>query len=392
MKRCESRYKAYLDARQSQGLRRSLLDVQHRGATTLEYDGRDYLNFSSNDYLGLAQHPLLAERAGEWARAYGAGSAASRLVTGNMDIFGVLEAKLARFKGVEAATILASGFQANATVLHALFSKSVLGAEPLIFADELIHASMHFGCWAAQAPYQRFNHLDMAHLEQLLEASKSSSQKRFILSETVFSMDGDVAPLEGLRALADKYGAMLILDDAHALGMLGPSGQGLSSLADIAIGTFSKGLGGFGAYVTSSRLIRDYLINRCSGLIYSTGLPPSVLGAIDAGLDLVANMDAERLKVSAFGDKFRAALKAMNIDAGGSTTHIVPVIVGSAHAALSLGEALRAAGIWAVPIRPPTVPDGTARLRIALNAAHTDADLDQLIEAISLWNKRQCAA
>ena len=382
----ESPYKSYLEARQELGLRRSLVDVRQIDATTLLYQGQKFLNFSSNDYLGLSHHPELAKRGSEWAQVFGSGSGASRLVTGNIDLFSEVETKIANFKNVEAVTILASGFQANATVLHALFSKTVLGAEPLIFADELIHASMHFGCWAARVRYKRYRHLDMAHLASLLEDSKESHQPRFILSETVFSMDGDRAPVEELRALADQYDAMLILDDAHAFGILGEGGRGLSDLGDITIGTFSKGMGSFGAYVTSSETVRDYLINRCSGLIYSTGLPPSVLGTIDAALDLVPGMDVERDRVRLFADEFRSELSAMEIDTGASTTHIVPVIIGHAEAALSLGEALRMAGIWAVPIRPPTVPDGTARLRITLNAAHETAQIDRLISAISKWN------
>ena len=388
----ESPYKSYLQARQTHGLRRSLRDVRQIDATTLLYEGQKYLNFSSNDYLGLSHHPELAKRGCEWAQNFGSGSGASRLVTGNINLFSEVEAKIAKFKNVEAVTILASGFQANATVLHALFSKTVLGAEPLIFADELIHASMHFGCWAARTPYKRYRHLDMAHLQSLLEDSKDNAQPRFILSETVFSMDGDCASLEELRALADHYDATIILDDAHAFGILGEGGRGLSDLGDITIGTFSKGMGSFGAYVTSSETVRDYLINRCSGLIYSTGLPPSILGSIDAALDLVPGMDSERERVSNYADKLRSALNDMDIDTGGSTTQIVPVIVGSARAALGLGEALRVADIWAVPIRPPTVPDGTARLRIVINAAHRAEHIDHLISVIGVWNRQQRAA
>ena len=382
----ESAYKAYLDERQSQGLRRTLVDVVHIDATTLRFEGREYLNFSSNDYLGLSHHPLLAERAGEWARAHGSGSSASRLVTGNIDLFASLEGKLARFKNAEVVTIIASGFQANATVLHALFSKSVLGAKPLIFADELIHASMHFGVWAAGADYQRYRHMDMDDLRGMLEASNSSAAPRFILSESVFSMDGDRAPIEELRRLADEYNAMLIIDDAHAMGVLGDGGRGMSDLSDISIGTFSKGFGSFGAYVTSSQTVRDYLVNRCAGIIYSTGLPPSVLGSIDAALDLVPDMDKQRALVQDYAAQLRTALRDMGIDTGGSTTQIIPVIVGSAEAALSLGAALRDDGIWATPIRPPTVPEGTARLRITVNAAHQQEHIEALISAISKWN------
>ncbi len=392
MSKRESAYQDYLDIRQSQGLRRELMELEHIDAKRLRFEGREYLNFSGNDYLGLSRHEALARQAGEWSARYGAGAGASRLVTGNLKPFGALEDKLARFKCAEAALIMASGFQANATVLHALFSKTVLGAAPLILVDELVHASMHFGCWAARAAYRSYRHSDMAHLSELIETHRETGQPLFILSETVFSMDGDIAPVEELRAIADRHDGMLILDDAHGTGILGPGGRGLSSAADVAIGTFSKGMGSFGAYVTSSRTVRDYLVNRCSGLIYSTGLPPAVLGSIDAALDMVPGMGAERKRVMECAGQLRAGLKELGVDTGRSESQIVPVIVGAPEAALGLASALREAGIWATPIRPPTVPDGTARLRIAINAAHDGEDLDRLLSAIAGWRKHESAA
>jgi 8-amino-7-oxononanoate synthase len=195
-------------------------------------------------------------------------------------------------------------------------------------------------------------------------------------------MDGDVAPLAEIGLLARAHDAMLIVDDAHATGILGEGGRGLSGEADIVIGTFSKALGGFGAYVACSGTLRDYLVNRCSGLIYSTALPPPVLGAIDAALDLVPSLDAERAHVASLAERFRQGARSLDYDTGTSTTQIVPLIAGSNHAALSLSKRLRDAGFFATAIRPPTVPAGTARLRLAFTAAHSDADLNGLLEAL----------
>ena len=277
---------------------------------------------------------------------------------------------------------MASGFQANASILQALLDRSVLGAEPLVFSDRLNHSSIHFGCAASGARDVRYRHGDAAHLASLLSQYQGDERSRFILTESVFSMDGDVAPLAEIGLLARAHDAMLIVDDAHATGILGEGGRGLSGEADIVIGTFSKALGGFGAYVACSGTLRDYLVNRCSGLIYSTALPPPVLGAIDAALDLVPSLDAERAHVASLAERFRQGARSLDYDTGTSTTQIVPLIAGSNHAALSLSKRLRDAGFFATAIRPPTVPAGTARLRLAFTAAHSDADLNGLLEAL----------
>jgi 8-amino-7-oxononanoate synthase len=379
----ESRYRAFLDSGSNEGLRRSLLAVAARDARSIETGGRSYVNFSSNDYLSLRFNQALIGRAVEWAETYGVGSGASRLVTGNLDLFDPIEAKLARLKQKPAALVLASGFQTNATVLQALFDRSVLGAEPLVFADRLNHASMHFGCQSAGVRQIRYRHCDAAHLGELLNQYQADDRAKFILTESVFSMDGDVAPLAEIAALAREYGAFLIVDDAHATGILGEGGSGLSGAADIVIGTFSKALGGFGGFVACSETLRDYLVNRCGGIIYSTALPPPVLGAIDAALDLVPGMDEERVRVADLATQFRAGARAMSLDTGASTSQIVPVILGSPERASAMSEQLRQAGFWATCIRPPTVPTGTARLRLAFTAAHQDSDIDRLLAALS---------
>ena len=378
----ESRYKDWLEVRRRTGLSRELMHMTPHQPGHVTFGGARYVNFSGNDYLGLSRHPILVERAREWAERYGAGSGASRLVTGNLDVFENLERKVAAFKQMPAALIMASGFQANAAVLHALFDKQVLGAEPLVFSDRLNHASMHFGCQAAGIRQHRYRHCDTEHLARMLEKHASEDRPKFILTESVFSMDGDVAPMNEVAALADRHGATLVCDDAHATGVLGRGGKGLSDGAHIVIGTFSKAMGGYGAYVTCSQTVRDFLVNRCSGLIYSTALPPAVLGAIDASLDLVASLDGERARVAAMAAKFRRNAREKEFDTGASETQIVPLIVGESDAALALSRQLREAGYWATAIRPPTVPKGTARLRFAFSAAHGDAQLDGLLEAL----------
>jgi 8-amino-7-oxononanoate synthase len=378
----ESRYRAFLDALGQDYLRRDLTSVVARDPRTLEAGGRSYLNLASNDYLALRFHAALIERAAEWAARYGTGSGASRLVTGNLDVFTGIEAKVARLKNKPAALVMASGFQANAAVLQAVFDRTVLGAEPLVFADRLNHASMHFGCKAAGVRQQRYRHGDAMHLAELLTQFQGDSRPKFILTESVFSMDGDVAPLPEIARLAFAHKATLIVDDAHATGILGEGGAGLSEGADIVIGTFSKALGSFGAYVACSDTLRDYLVNRCSGFIYSTALPPPVLGAIDAALDRVPALSAERSHVAGLAAAFRAVAKERGYDTGASATQIVPLIVGTAEAALRLGAALRENGVWATAIRPPTVPQGMARVRLAFTAAHDEADIDRLLAAM----------
>ncbi len=341
------------------------------------------LNVSSNDYLGLSRHPLLAERAAAWGRLHGTGAGASRLVTGTLEAHRRLEARIAVAKKTEAALLFASGWQANASVLASLLR---FGKPALVFCDWLIHASLHHACRAAGVVQIRYRHNDMAHLAELLATHAGAPGKRFIVTESVFSMDGDQADLPALHALAECHDAFLYLDEAHATGVLGPDGMGLSGTlpgaVDLAMGTFSKALGGFGAYVAGSRALCDWLLNRASGFIHTTALPPTVLGAIDAALDLVPGMQAERRQLHAHAERVRAALRDLGIDHGPSTTQIVPAIVGGEQTALDLAARLRAEGILAVAIRPPTVPAGTSRLRLALSAGHSEADISRLIAAL----------
>ena len=369
-----------LDEIAEKGQLRSLRTASLSGRGTVECDDRHFTDFSSNDYLGLARHPLLIERASEYARALGAGSGASRLVTGTAEAHLAIERKIAAFKRTDAALLFASGWQANASVIPALVAAAPGTA---VFTDRLVHASVHHGCGAAGIRQIRFAHNDLQHLESLLQRHGRDAPARLIITESVFSMDGDRADLAALSDLARAYRAMLYVDEAHATGVLGPKGAGLSATLptapDIIMGTFSKALGGFGAYVACSSSMKDYLVNACSGFIYSTSLPPAVLGAIDAALDIVPCMDAERSKLISLVDRLRQGLRSLEFDTCRSTTQIVPVVAGSTDAAMSLSQRLAENGMLAVAIRPPTVPAGTSRVRLALRSAHEPEDIDQLL-------------
>ena len=366
------------------GRRRRLRDIDRLADGRVDLGAGPVLDFSSNDYLGLSHHPALIARAGEYARRWGAGAGAARLVSGNLLPFGAIEAKIARGKGSEAALVFVSGVQANVTLLPALLDAKVLGGEPLVYADRLNHASLIQGGAAAGVRQIRFRHNDLGHLEELLERDKGLARPRVIITESVFSMDGDCADVAALSALAARFGAFLYLDEAHATGVMGQGGFGLAhGLRNaLVMGTFSKGLGGFGAYAACSGVLREYLVNRCGGVIYATALPPAVLGAMDAALDLIPSLGVERDRVAGHGARFRAALRAAGLDTGASTTQIVPLILGAEARALGMARALEAEGFLAVAIRPPTVPAGTSRIRFTFSAAHSEAQVEALIEAV----------
>jgi 8-amino-7-oxononanoate synthase len=324
----------------------------------------------------------------------GSGAGASRLVCGTLPIHLALEAKLAALKGCEAAMLLASGWQANAAVLGALLRFA--GPEAMLFSDELNHNSLLQGARLAGIRPIRFRHNDMDDLARHLAIAADRPGRRFIVTESVFSMDGDRADLNALRCLADAHDAFLYVDEAHATGVLGDGGMGLCAHQpgiDLVMGTFSKALGSFGAYVAGSAGLIAFLQNACAGFIYTTALPPPVLGAIDAALDLVPGMDAERQHLATQAGRVRTAFNAIGIDTGASSTQIVPAMVGDARAALAIAEELRERRILAVAIRPPTVPAGTSRIRFALSAAHAEQEVDMLIAAVaSAWPKRRLAA
>ncbi len=381
MKQFETVYKTFLADCHDKNLQRRLISTAPQLAGRMTIGGKTYLNVASNDYLGLSFHPKLIEASCDFAKKYGSGSGASRLVTGNITPYAEIEEKIAALKGKQAALVFASGFQANGAVLQALFQKSTLKSSPIVVSDRLNHASMHFGCAAAGVTQKRYAHLSAEQAGQLLKEGENGTPK-FCLTETIFSMDGDVAPLEKLAGLCAKHNAMFIADDAHGFGLHGARGEGLGGEADMIIGTFSKACGVFGAYVAASQTMIDYLIQRCSGLIYSTALPPATLGAINAALDLLPELGEERSRALGLAERFRCEMQALGLNTGGSTTQIVPLIVGSAKAALTMSEHLKNEGFWVTAIRPPTVPKGTARLRFTFSSVMEDKDMDKLISCI----------
>jgi len=347
----------------------------------------DLLDFSGNDYLGLARRPELVEAAAQAGRRFGAGATGSRLLSGNTALHEAFEARIARDKGAEAALVFSSGYQANAACIAALLDKTTLGAEPLVFADRLNHASMHLGCALAGARQTRYRHLDLAHLGELLDKHADEDRPKVVLSETVFGMDGDTADVGQLQALALRFGALLYLDEAHATGVFGPNGFGLAETIELApttvvMGTFSKALGVSGGYVACARLVRDLLINRAGGFIFSTAPSPLVLGAALCAWELLPGLAAERAGLLARAERLRRTLRQMGLDTGASTTQIVPVILGDPVRTVEARDALAAQAIRVSAVRPPTVPQGSSRLRLGLSAAHTDLDMERLVMAL----------
>jgi 8-amino-7-oxononanoate synthase len=344
--------------------------------------GRVLLNLSSNDYLGLSQDPRLIHAAQEAAARWGVGAGASRLVAGHLALHREVEAKLAAFKGTDAGVIFSTGYMANLGVISAL-----AGPGDRIFCDRINHASIYDGIKLSGATLARFPHRDLNRLEELLQ--KNGSGRKLIITDTVFSVDGDLAPLKELVDLKDRYGAVLMVDEAHATGVLGPKGAGLAEAlgltprVEVHMGTFSKALGSLGGYVAGDRRLIDYLHNRARSFIYSTAMPPQVLGAIGAALDIVTREPERRSYLLAQAQNFRDSLVQAGFDLLGSETQIVPVLVGENARTLELAARLRERGLLAVAFRPPTVTPGRARVRFSLSASHSREDLAAAREAIT---------
>jgi 8-amino-7-oxononanoate synthase len=363
-------------------LRRRLTEVEEvLPGGKVRLAGRVLLNLSSNDYLGLSQDPRLIKAAQEAAVRWGVGAGASRLVAGHLALHRQVEDSLAAFKGTEAAVIFSTGYMANLGVISAL-----VGPGDTVFGDKLNHASIYDGIKLSGATLARFPHRNLDRLEGLLQ--KAGSGRKLIITDSVFSVDGDLAPLKGLVELKDRYGAILMVDEAHATGVLGPRGAGLAEelgltpRVEVHMGTFSKALGSLGGYVAGDRRLIDYLHNRARSFIYSTALPPPILGAIGAALDIVRQEPERRNYLLAEANTFRAALLQAGFDLLESETQIVPLLVGENARTLELAAHLRERGLLTVAFRPPTVTPGRARVRFSLSAAHSREDLAAAREAI----------
>ena len=380
--------KAALDQRQLEHRFRSLAPVKPiLGTSRVIRNGEELINFCSNDYLGLSSHPKVIERSAEFVAKYGAGSGASRLVSGTLDIHQELEKKLAEVLGLEAVLVFNSGFQANTSILSSLADRN-----SLILADKKCHNSLIQGALLSRADFKRFNHNDLNHLESLLKSASEKDYNRiWIVSETVFSMDGDQSDVDGLIELSDMYGALFYSDDAHALGVLGAKGLGLNyakSGIDMSIGTFGKAFGSFGAFAGCSKEMKDYLINFCPGFIYTTALPPAIIGALDAALELIPEMDSERGVLHSNIQYLSNELKDVGFTIGDTDSQIIPIIIGSEEETLSLSKYLEQNGMWASAIRPPTVEKDASRIRITITLNHKREELDQLLKALQAWKEQ----
>lgn len=364
----------------SRGRLRTLRAVRRVSPRECVIDGKKLIDFSSNDYMGLSMRPELIRGAVEWTERFGTSCGASRLISGTSGACLELEEKIAAWKGFEGALILSSGYAANVGIVSAL-----AGRGSAVFADKLNHASINTGCLLSQAEFRRYRHSDTGHLEKLL--AMSQIPEKLVASDTVFSMDGDLAPLSELFRLSREHGAMLFLDDAHGTGVTGVRGKGLASPenCDVALATFSKAMGAFGGCILCSRELREYFINVCSPFIFSTGMPPSTLGAISAAVDLIQTpeMEEARSHLHALSGIARDAIRSLGFDCGSSETMILPVIIGDATKTLEFSRRLYEKGILALAVRPPTVPDGTSRIRVSLNADHTREDVQRLIDALA---------
>jgi len=340
-------------------------------------NSRRLLSFSCNDYLNLSHHPAVKAAAIAAVERYGVGAGASRLVTGNHPLFAELETRLARLKGAEAACVFGSGYLANAGIIPTL-----AGASDLVLVDELAHSCMMAGGRLSGGRMLAFRHNDLAHLEELLVQHRTHHRHALIATDGVFSMDGDLAPLHGLAALAKAHDAWLLADDAHGIGVVG-GGRGSSFIdgtkADVPLqmGTLSKAIGGYGGYLCASQPVIDLIKSRARTFVYSTGLPPASVAAAIAALDLiVAEPHYAALPVA----KARLFTRRLNLPE--AVSPIVPIVIGDAKAALEASRGLEEQGFLVVAIRPPTVPPGTARLRIAFTALHPDAEVERLADAI----------
>ncbi|MCK5215895.1 MAG: 8-amino-7-oxononanoate synthase [Candidatus Omnitrophica bacterium] len=374
--------KETLNDLEQNNLLRRLKKVSGSMGREIVIDGRRVLNFCSNNYLGLADDPRLREAAGISLDEEGLGSGASRLVCGHLSAHQLLEEKIARFKGVEKAVTFSTGYMANVGIISSLFDR-----HDVIFSDRLNHASIIDGILLSGAKMRRYPHNDMKALEELLKEA-GDYKKKAIITDSVFSMDGDLAPLDVITSLAKKYNSLVMVDEAHALGVLGRNGKGavehfgLEGAIDIQMGTLSKAAGSFGAYCCGSGDLIDFLINKARSFIYTTGMPPSIAAAALKGVEIIEKEPSIREGLWDNTRYFLRALKNIGLDTMRTVTPIIPIFIGDADKAKEFSRCLFEKGVYAPAIRPPTVPRNTARLRLTVMATHTKEDLDFVIEAL----------
>jgi glycine C-acetyltransferase len=385
---------AALDELRARGTHFKLRILDDQQAPVCHYDGKQVINLASNNYLGLANHPKLIEAALAATRELGVGSGAVRTIAGTMRIHMDLEEKIAHFKNVEACVVFQSGFAANAGTVSA-----ILGKEDFILSDELNHASIIDGARLSRAKIKVFRHKDVAHCEQLLQEIANEPGRKLVITDGVFSMDGDIGPVDKLAPLAEKYGAIMMVDDAHASGVLGRNGRGsidhfgMHGRVDVQVGTLSKAIGALGGYVCGSRDLIDYLYHRARPFLFSTSHPPSVAATCIAAFDIL-EQEPERIERLWSNTRyFQGELKRSGFNIGGVTTPstetpITPIIVGEGRKAMEFSRALFDEGVMGTGIAFPTVPEGKARIRLILTSEHTRAQLDQALEILAQVARR----
>lgn len=370
-----------LDERAALGLLRKRRTLQSPQSPRIVVDGNPYLAFCSNDYLGLANHPQLIAALQQGAQQWGVGAGAAHLVSGHFTPHHQLEQQLAAFVGKPAALSFSTGYMANLGVVQALAGKG-----DTVFADKLNHASLNDAMLLSRAATKRYRHGDMTQLAQLLEQTKSG--RKLIITDAVFSMDGDIAPLHELLRLCEQHDAWLYVDDAHGFGVLGEQGRGslahfgIASPRIIYMATLGKAAGVSGAFVAVEPVVIDALVNHARSYVYTTATPPALSVALLQSLQLIAGGDILRSHLQQLIAQLRNGLSGLPWQLMPSDTAIQPLLIGDNQQALTLSDALRERGIWVAAIRPPTVPQGTARLRITLSAAHSEADVDRLVGAL----------
>lgn len=365
------------------GLYREFRTVRSHPGEWVTIDNKRLLNLSSNNYLALAGDLRIKRAAAAALEDCGFGATASRLVVGNYELYNRLEKEIADFKGTEAALVFNSGYAANLGIIQAL-----IGRGDMVVSDRLNHASIIDGIVLSRAEHRRYKHRDMASLEKILKTS-GAFRRKLIITDSIFSMDGDLAPLKEIAQLKHKYGALLMLDEAHGCGVFGDKGRGLAEAAgvsgavDIHMGTFSKAFGGMGAYAAGTGTLIEYLRNKSRSLIYTTALPPVVVGGLLEALRIIREESWRRENLLAKAEKLRNALRQQGFDTLHSQSQIIPVVIGSARKTLEFSLRLFARSIFAPAVRPPTVPADTARIRLALMATHSDDDLETALQKMA---------
>jgi glycine C-acetyltransferase len=385
---------AALDELRARGTHFRLRILDDQQAPVCHYDGKQVINLASNNYLGLANHPKLIEAAIAATRAFGVGSGAVRTIAGTMRIHMDLEEKIARFKNVEACVVFQSGFTANAGAVS-----SILGKEDFILSDELNHASIIDGARLSRATVKVFRHKDAAHCEELLQELEKTPGRKLVITDGVFSMDGDIGPVDKLALLAEKYGAIMMVDDAHASGVLGRNGRGsvdhfgMHGRVDVQVGTLSKAIGSLGGYVCGTRDLIDYLYHRARPFLFSTSHPPSVAATCIAAFDMLEQEPDRIDRLWANTRYFQSELKRAGFNIGGVTTPatetpITPILIGDGRTTMDYSRALFDEGVMGTGIAFPTVPEGKARIRAIVTSEHTRAHLDQALETMTRVAKR----